>query len=55
VVTDTLNARRWWAKNDDMRRMVLEYSKYLVILTKDGISHLITPAPKPKPAAHPAP
>jgi uncharacterized SAM-binding protein YcdF (DUF218 family) len=55
VVTDTLNARRWWARNEDIHRMVVEYSKYLVILAKDGISRLITPAPKPKPAAHPAP
>ena len=35
VVTDTVNTRRWWAKGEDTRRMVVEYSKYLAILGRE--------------------
>ena len=35
VVTDTLDARRWWASEGSARRLVVEYSKYLAILTRE--------------------
>lgn len=36
VVTD-LDARRWWRTSGDLRRMGLEYCKYLVILGRESI------------------
>ena len=36
VVTD-LNARRWWSTSGDLRRIGLEYCKYLVILGRESI------------------
>lgn len=35
VVTDTVNVRRWWAKPEDSRRLIVEYSKYLTILARE--------------------
>jgi uncharacterized SAM-binding protein YcdF (DUF218 family) len=37
VATDELNARRWWRSGGDARRMVIEYCKYLVILSREAI------------------
>lgn len=36
VVTD-LNARRWWGRQADAKRIAVEYSKYLVILAREAI------------------
>ena len=41
VVTDTVNARRWWAKPEDSRRMIVEYSKYLTILSREITRSLV--------------
>jgi uncharacterized SAM-binding protein YcdF (DUF218 family) len=37
VATETLNAKRWWASAADMRRMLVEYCKYLAILSREGV------------------
>ena len=43
VATNELNARRWWRSQNDARRMIVEYAKYLVILGRETITRL---APK---------
>jgi uncharacterized SAM-binding protein YcdF (DUF218 family) len=40
VETDTLNARRWWARGEDARRLMYEYSKYLLILGREAVRGL---------------
>lgn len=40
VVTDTLNARGWWRRGGDAKRLVYEYCKYLVILMREGVRGL---------------
>lgn len=40
VVTGTLNAQQWWRRSGDARRLVVEYSKYLAILTREGVRGL---------------
>jgi uncharacterized SAM-binding protein YcdF (DUF218 family) len=52
VVTDELDARRWWRSPAGARRMILEYCKYLVILTREAVLSL---GPKEKAGARPAP
>jgi uncharacterized SAM-binding protein YcdF (DUF218 family) len=55
VATD-LDAKHWWRKGSDSRRMVLEYCKYLVILGREAILSIGRrhgPAPAP-PEAKPA-
>jgi uncharacterized SAM-binding protein YcdF (DUF218 family) len=37
VATNELNARAWWRSHADIRRMALEYSKYLVILGRETV------------------
>ena len=37
VVTPELDARRWWATTMASRRMVVEYTKYLAILTRKSL------------------
>ena len=37
VKTGELDARRWWKGADGVRRMVLEYDKYLVSLVRDAL------------------
>jgi len=49
VATDELDARRWWRTGGGARRMVLEYCKYLVILTREAILSL-GPKERPRPA-----
>lgn len=44
------NARRWWRTQDGARRMILEYSKYLAILTRESLLSL-GPKDHPAPAA----
>jgi len=39
VATPELNARAWWRNQHDARRMMLEYSKYLVILGREAVLH----------------
>lgn len=40
VVTGTLNAQQWWRRSGDARRLVVEYSKYLAILAREGVRGL---------------
>lgn len=40
VATPILNAHRWWKTGDGVRRMSYEYSKYLVILAREGVLRL---------------
>lgn len=51
VATDELDARRWWKSGEGARRMVLEYCKYLVILTREAILSL---GPREHATARPA-
>lgn len=37
VQTDTLEARGWWRRGGDARRLIYEYSKYLVILMREAV------------------
>jgi uncharacterized SAM-binding protein YcdF (DUF218 family) len=51
VQTEALDARRWWRSGPEARRLTLEYSKYLVILFREGVRGLggdRTPAPVAK-------
>jgi uncharacterized SAM-binding protein YcdF (DUF218 family) len=36
VVTESLNAHRWWNKGSSTRRMTVEYCKYLAILGREA-------------------
>lgn len=40
VVTETVDARGWWRRGDDAKRMVSEYSKYLLILAREAVRGL---------------
>lgn len=40
VATDTLEARGWWRRGGDARRLIFEYSKYLVILMREAVRGL---------------
>jgi len=40
VATDELDARQWWRTGWGARRMIVEYCKYLVILTRETILSL---------------
>jgi uncharacterized SAM-binding protein YcdF (DUF218 family) len=40
VVTETLKARGWWRRGGDARRLIYEYSKYLVILGREIVRGL---------------
>ena len=59
VATDELNPRHWWGTPLSARRMVVEYCKYLVILTREAILSLgphekppeVSPAAKARAAA----
>jgi uncharacterized SAM-binding protein YcdF (DUF218 family) len=37
IETDTVDAARWWSTGASARRMILEYSKYLVVLFREMI------------------
>jgi len=37
VATDEMNAHGWWRNTHQARRLALEYSKYLVILTREAV------------------
>jgi uncharacterized SAM-binding protein YcdF (DUF218 family) len=54
VATDEIDARRWWRTATGARRMIVEYSKYLVILARETFLSL-GPRAKPGPAAAPSP
>jgi len=51
VVTDTVNARRWWVRGEDTRRIVVEYSKYLAILARETARSLVHKLSGDPPAA----
>lgn len=40
VATGTVNAKRWWRRSGDARRMIVEYCKYLAILTREAVRGL---------------
>jgi uncharacterized SAM-binding protein YcdF (DUF218 family) len=40
VATDTLDARGWWRRGGDAKRMTFEYSKYLLILMREALRGL---------------
>ncbi len=48
VVTGLVDVDGWWKRGGDARRLVVEYCKYLAILTREGILSL---GPKDEPAA----
>ena len=50
VPTEEIDPRRWWKSGEGARRMVLEYSKYLVILVRESILSL---GPRAQPPAGP--
>jgi uncharacterized SAM-binding protein YcdF (DUF218 family) len=50
VETEELDPRRWWRDPRTARRMILEYSKYLVILGREAVLSL-GPREQPKAAA----
>jgi hypothetical protein len=37
VATDELNAHAWWRNTRQARRLMIEYTKYLVILTREAV------------------
>jgi uncharacterized SAM-binding protein YcdF (DUF218 family) len=45
------DARHWWRSQESARRMVLEYCKYLAILTRESLLSLGPKAHPPDPAA----
>jgi uncharacterized SAM-binding protein YcdF (DUF218 family) len=40
IRTNELDAKHWWRSREGWRRMVLEYTKYLVIMTRETLAHL---------------
>ena len=40
VRTSELDAKHWWRSREGVRRMTLEYVKYLVIMTRETLAHL---------------
>ncbi len=56
VVTDTVDARRWWTRPADARRLTVEYCKYLIVLARSMAARLLhggksaAPAPAGAPA-----
>jgi hypothetical protein len=40
VATEDVDARRWWKTPQGLRLMVMEYDKYLVILTREAVLRL---------------
>jgi uncharacterized SAM-binding protein YcdF (DUF218 family) len=40
VETETLDAHAWWKRGPEARRLMVEYSKYLVILAREGLRGL---------------
>jgi uncharacterized SAM-binding protein YcdF (DUF218 family) len=50
IRTEELDAKHWWRSRDGIRRMTLEYCKFLLIYARESIAH-IGGKPRPKPAA----
>ena len=50
IVTDELDAKHWWTSGWGARRMIVEYSKYLVILVRESVLSL---GPRERPPAGP--
>lgn len=50
VKTDAMDAGRWWRDQTQVRRMTLEYCKYLAVLVQESVMGLVrkTPAAKPE-------
>lgn len=47
VRTDAVDARRWWRNETQIRRMTLEYCKYLAVLVQESVMGLLSDAPAP--------
>lgn len=45
VVTPSLNADSWWRSETGIRRMTLEYSKYLAVLVREAVARLFSGSP----------
>jgi uncharacterized SAM-binding protein YcdF (DUF218 family) len=41
VATPELDARKWWKSTKAIKVLVLEYSKFLAILARDGMLHIL--------------
>ena len=54
VATGTVNAQRWWATAGDARQMIVEYSKYLVILSREAMRSIGGGQSAPADASAPA-
>ncbi len=51
VVTGLVDARHWWRRSGDARRLSIEYCKYLAILARESVRSLAKPShetPPPK-------
>ena len=58
VVTDTVNARHWWSRWGDTRRITVEDCKYLALRTRElgrSALHQLRPARMPPSSAQTAP
>lgn len=53
LVTSLVDARHWWRRSGDARRLTIEYCKYLAILARESVRSLGSPSHKaaPEPAA----
>ena len=45
VKTDAVDAAKWWRDQTQMRRMTLEYCKYLAVLVQESVMGLVRKAP----------
>jgi len=45
VATNELDARSWWRNQHEARRLMVEYTKYLIILGRETVLHLGSKAP----------
>ena len=50
VVTGLVDARHWWRRGGDTRRLSIEYCKYLAILARESVRSLGAPSHKTPPA-----
>jgi uncharacterized SAM-binding protein YcdF (DUF218 family) len=48
VKTDAMDAARWWRDETQIRRLTLEYCKYLAVLVQESVMGLLREAPEAK-------
>ena len=51
VKTDAVDAGKWWRDQTQIRRMTLEYCKYLAVLVQESVMGLFRKAPEAEPAS----